>query len=289
MDAPLFESTVTLDTAQPDVARGRVDAAAEWRHWLTGLTMGVLVFETLTGLAIFLLSFSIWNQFSVLWHTAVGVVTLPPIAWYLGRHWWRRFRGKFNHYQLLGYVTAVLLLAIIVSGFVLTWQAIFETRIAYVWDQIHLITGLAFVAVLVAHTVMLWIRKVYNPAAATALKGAKRSFLVQCFGGAVALLVLHTGSAALYRAPAMNNEFPDDYSWKYGEDRPFAPSLVQTASNWAYDSASMSGSAGCGTSGCHSDILAEWEPSAHRYASADVAFQAVQRLMLEDTGAESKR
>ncbi len=294
MDTPAGKSDMKLDALAvhaeaPDATRGRVDAAAEWRHWLTGLTMGLLVFETITGLAIYLLGFSIWNQFGVLWHTAVGVVMLPPTAWYMGRHWWLRFRGKFNHYQLLGYVSGVLLLALFASGLVLTWQALFGTRIGYLWDQVHLITGLAFVFVLAAHTIMLWVRKVFNPEAVVAMKGAKRSFLVECFGGACALLVLHAGSAALYRAPVMNNEFPDDYSWKFGEDRPFAPSLVQTASSWAYDPVSMSGSAGCGTSGCHSDILEEWQPSAHRYASSDVAFQAVQRLMLADTGAESTR
>ena len=41
----------------------------------------------------------------------------------------------------------------------------------------------------------------------------------------------------------------------------------------------LAGSAGCGTSGCHSDILAEWLPSAHRYASMDFVFQEVQALI----------
>ncbi len=280
---------IPLRQTEAHASIGRVDAAAEWRHWLTGLTMGLLLFESLTGLAIYLLPFSVWNQFGVLWHTAIGVVMIVPTAWYLGRHWWRRFRGKFNHYQLLGYFAAALLIALFVSGFVLTWQGAMATRISYNWDLVHLIAGIVFVGALLAHTIMLWIRKVNLPAAALALSRGKRSFLGQCFGAACVLAILHVGSAVWYKATPVHNEFPDDYSWKFGKERPFAPSLVRTVSAKAYDPATLSGSAGCGTSGCHSEILAEWEPSAHRYASADVAFQAVQRIMLEDTGAESTR
>ncbi|MEE9212724.1 MAG: cytochrome b/b6 domain-containing protein, partial [Phycisphaeraceae bacterium] len=298
---PVMSSTTTDSPVQADDARdpmpspvsdratGRVDAAAEWRHPLTGLTLGLLLFETFTGLAIYLLPFSVFNQFGVLWHTLIGIVMIVPAGWYLGRHWWLRFHGKFNHYQFLGYLSAIMLAALFVSGFVLTWQAAFGTRIGYGWDLIHIITGFVLIFAVLAHCIILWLRKANAPEAAAALRSGKRSFLRQSLAAACVLLVVHFGSIALYSPPPINNEFPADYSWKYGEDRPFAPSLVRTASNWAYDPTTTSGSPGCGTSGCHSDILAEWEPSAHRYASSDVVFQAVQRIMLDDVGAESTR
>ena len=50
---------------RPDASVGRVDAPAEWRHWLTGLTLGLLLFESITGMSIYLLTFSVWNQFGV--------------------------------------------------------------------------------------------------------------------------------------------------------------------------------------------------------------------------------
>jgi Cytochrome c554 and c-prime len=277
------------DSAEFNARIGRVDAAAEWRHPLTGITLALLIFESFTGLAMYLMPFSVFNQLGVLWHTVIGVLMIVPIGWYLVRHWLLRYRGKFNHYQFLGYLTALTLIALFVSGFVLTWQAAFSTGISYLWDQVHLITGIVFVFALVVHTVMLWIRKVNAVDAAAALQRGKRSFLAQCCGLMCVLIVGHAASVYLYPSKTLNNEFPADYSWKFGEDRPFAPSLVRTASDWAYDPNTMSGSAGCGTSGCHNEILAEWEPSAHRYASSDVAFQAVQRIMLEDTGAESTR
>ncbi len=175
------------------------------------------------------------------------------------------------------------------SGFVLTWQAAFATRINYTWGFAHLVAGYVFSFALLVHTVMLWIRKVNAPDAAAALRRGKRSFLMQCGVATLVLFAIHAGSTAMYEAPTYNNEFPDDYSWKFGKDRPFAPSLVRTVSKWAYDASTMSGSAGCGTSGCHSEIYAEWEPNAHRYSSSDVVFQAVQHLMVEDVGAEATR
>ncbi|MHC5109348.1 MAG: multiheme c-type cytochrome [Planctomycetota bacterium] len=272
-----------------DRMTGRVDTAAEWRHWLTGLTLGLLLFETLTGLFIYLLPFSVFNQFGVLWHTLIGLLMIVPTSWYLGRHWWLRYHGKLNHFQLLGYVSAALLLAIIVSGLVLTWQALFATRISYSWNQVHIVTGIAFTVTVLTHVVMLWTRKVNAPEAAAALSRARWSFLGKCVGATCVLLVLHVGTSVLHRPAPVRNQFPDDYSWKYGEDRPFAPSLVRTSTNWAIDPSTLSGSAGCGTSGCHSEIYTEWEASAHRYASSDVAFQAVQRLMLDERGAEATR
>lgn len=272
-----------------DRALGRVDAAAEWRHPLTGLTLGLLLFETITGLAIYFLPFSVFNQFGVLWHTLIGLAMTVPVGWYLGRHWWLRFHGKFNHYQFLGYLSAIALAALFVSGFVLTWQSAFGTRISYGWDLIHVITTFVLVFALLAHCLILWFRKTNAPEALAALRKGKRSFLRQSLGIAGVLLGIHVGSAVMYSPAPINNEFPADYSWKYGKDRPFAPSLVRTESNWAYDPTTLSGSSGCGTSGCHSEILAEWEPSAHRYASSDVIFQAVQRIMLDDVGPEATR
>ncbi len=279
----------TMENAGPMRLAGRVDSAAEWRARLAIVVMIGLAFETITGLIVYVAPFSVFNQYGVLLHTAVGIVWTGVFVWYTVRHWWLRYHGNFNHVQLLGYLAFVLIAACIVSGFVLTADGIIGTRIGYNWQQIHLVTGLALIFIVVAHLLVVWVRKVNAPEAVRAMRGAKRTFATQLGIGTCCLLLLHAASAAMYREPAMHNEFPADYSWKFGEDRPFAPSLVQTESAWAYDADTLSGSAGCATSGCHPEIAREWEPSAHRYSSSDVAFQAVQQIMLEDTGAESTR
>jgi hypothetical protein len=92
-----------------------------------------------------------------------------------------------------------------------------------------------------------------------------------------------------YEPVKLINEFPDDYSYLYGKDRPFAPSLARTSSGGVFDARSLGGSQTCGTAGCHGQIVKEWEVSAHRYAAMDPAFRAVQKVMGEQNGPESTR
>ncbi len=337
-----------------------MDSAAEWRRPLTGVTLGLLAFETITGLTIYLLPFSRWNQFSVLLHTILGLAMVLPVGWYLAQHWWRRFRGKFNHFQLLGYVSAGGFIVLFVSGAVLTWQAIFDVRISYTWDLVHIIIGFVFIAAMGAHLLTLLVRKSNNAEVRTRMQSAYRSCFVQSLSWCAAPLVLCTAFALWYAPVQFDESFADNYSFKYGEDRPFAPSLarkdmsevvsrlknrlsalpglsnqteaiakfqpdpndhvgiVTVAQRWtaeqnlstdarakvdsildearqAYrnqgriDPRLLAGSAGCGTSGCHTEIVAEWEPSAHRYSSMDFVFQEVQANMAEELAPEATR
>ena len=93
----------------------------------------------------------------------------------------------------------------------------------------------------------------------------------------------------IYQPIKWKNQFPADYSYLYGDDRPFAPSLAKTDTDGAFDPRSVGGSEGCGTSGCHEEIYKEWQVSAHRYSAMDVAFQKVQSVMGEQNGPESTR
>lgn len=338
----------------------RVDAAREWRHPLTGSTLGLLLFETITGLSIYLLPFSKFNQYSVLVHTVLGIAMVVPVGWYLFRHWLQRFRGNFNHFQLLGYVSAVTLVILFVSGFYLTWQALFETRISYLWDQIHIIFGFVFIAALAAHLITLLVRRSNNAEVRGRLQRAYRSCLAQTVLWGGAPTVLCAVLAANYDSTLGVESFDEDYSFAYGEDRPFAPSLarkdmsetdlrmkarlvsalgseigpqvvaqikpaptehmgvvsvakllcdrleltarqrseVDAALAEARDAyrregripaGALAGSAGCGTSGCHSEIVEEWLPSAHRYSSMDFVFQEVQKNMAAELAPEATR
>ena len=80
---------------QPAISR-----ESEWRRRLAATTMGLLLFETLTGLAILLLPFSISNQLSVLLHTAVGLVFLVPYSWYQYRHLRTYRSARMTHVKL---------------------------------------------------------------------------------------------------------------------------------------------------------------------------------------------
>ena len=54
--------------------------------------------------------------------------------------------------------------------------------------------------------------------------------------------------AQVYSGTAYRNELPEDYSFLYGEDRPFAPSLARTSTGGAFDARSLAGSESCGSS-----------------------------------------
>ena len=60
-----------------------------------------------------------------------------------------------------------------------------------------------------------------------------------------------------------------DYAQQFDEYRgsPFAPSYARTVNGALIRPAVLAGSESCGSAGCHVQILAEWEPSAHRFAA----------------------
>ncbi len=341
-------------------AAGSIDAASEWSAPTTGMTLGLLLFETISGLAIYFVPFSVFNQYSVLLHTLIGSLMIVPLGWYLARHWRRRFRGNFNHYQLLGYLSAAGLLVLTVSGVVLTGQALLHVRIDYTWDLIHIIVTFVFIAALGAHLGTLLLRRSNNDVVRRRIREAYAAcagWTALWGGGALAACAMLAWS---YRPIDLDRGFPANYSFKYGTDRPFAPSLArknmaavrdglksriltaltdeqgrffeanfkmdpqkhegwvtvakrlcdgmeldadqQARARTAIDNAlrlyrehgridprELSGSAGCGTSGCHVEIVAEWQPSAHRYSSMDFVFQEVQSNMAEELAPEATR
>lgn len=263
----------------------------EWQHRLLHLVAALLLFETLTGLAIWLLPFSISNQVMVLVHTGIGVVFLVPYGWYQVRHWLMYRTRPMTHIKLTGYLGMAATATALVSGIVLTAQAVFGTRISYGWDMLHIISTLAVIASALPH-VLLIVQRGLNARVAHAMKpilraqrtfAANTSYLVVMGFGLVALVVF------AYRPVPLQNELPDDYNYLYGSDRPFAPSLGRTATGDAFDARTLGNSQTCGRSGCHAEIVKEWEVSAHRWAAADPAFRAIQTVMGEQNGPESTR
>lgn len=265
--------------------------AHEWTRRLLQAVSGLLVFETLTGVENYLLPFSVPNQLMVLLHTVGGLVLIAPFAFYQWRHWHLYRALRFSHVVLTGYFAMVATVLLVVSGVVLTVQAVAGTHITRVWDVVHLLATLALLGSALPHLLTLARRAAGAGVeeTGTALRDAVRSFARRTAIIACAPFVLVPALALLYRPVPLVNALPSDYSYVYGPDRPFAPSLARTASGGAYDARSLAGSAGCGTGGCHDRIYREWEVSAHRYSAMDAAFQKVQSTMAEQNGAESTR
>jgi hypothetical protein len=227
----------------------------------------------------------------VLLHTAVGIVCLAPFAWYQIRHWKLYRQIRMSHVKLTGYFAMLAMVVAMVSGVVLTVQALWATRISYAWDLIHIVATFALIASVVPHVVVLAVRA----ARARSVAGSEPVFAAVKHAGAGSLLITAALFVAValvaywYEAPTMINELPEGYSYLYGPDRPFAPSLARTSTGAPFDARSLSGSESCGTSRCHEQIVREWKVSAHRYSAMDVAFQSVQQVMADQNGAESTR
>ncbi|HLB54642.1 MAG TPA: multiheme c-type cytochrome [Gemmatimonadales bacterium] len=265
--------------------------ASEWRRRLLFLVSGLLVFESLTGLAVYLLPFSVPNQVMVLIHTVAGVVFIPPFVWYQLRHWLLYRPLRLTHVKLTGYFAMVATVVLAGSGLVLTWQALFGPRIGRGWDLAHIVATFALLAAVLPHVVTLVVRAARTRATgagAQVLAGARR-FGVVTLGITAGLFLMVGLGTALYRPVQLVNAFPPDYSYAYGPNRPFAPSLARTSTGGAFDARSLGGSKSCGTAGCHQEIYQEWQVSAHRYAAMDPAFQKIQSVMAEQNGAESTR
>ncbi len=256
----------------------------EWLAPLTLVCMIGLGFETVTGLLLWLAPFSAFNQYGVLLHTLIGVLWAAAFLWYAIRHWWLRYATNFNHVQLLGYLSFAVIFACVVTGLVLTVQAAFGTRISYAWSSVHLYTGLALIFATITHLAVIWNRQTQAAPARV-----KRRFLGAVLAATVVLVGFQAIVPIAVPETVLRNEFPADYSFPFGSDNPFSPSLGHTETNGAYAAISLARSQNCGSSGCHEQILDEWQASAHRYSAADLAFQAVEKLMLEDVGAEATR
>ena len=272
----------------PDRQYSRVN---EWRRKLLYTISGMLIFETLTGLSILLLPFSVPNQVMVLFHTVVGLAFVIPFIWYQARHWSLYRTMRMSHVKLTGYFAMVATIVLVVSGLVLTHQAILGTRISYAWDLTHIVATFAFIASALPHLIVLLVRAFRTRAsvAGAQIHAAAAAFRRGTMWVTVAGVALVVVGVFAHRPPELINEFPEDDGYLYGEDRPFAPSLATTNTGGAFDPRTLAGSESCGTSGCHSEILAEWQVSAHRYAAMDAAFQKVQQVMAEQNGAESTR
>jgi hypothetical protein len=253
-------------------------------RWVTGVTCFLL----LSGLTIFALPFSVFNQHAVIVHTVVAVLYTIPAGLYLTRHLRTYWDFPLTHVKFSGYVSGIMTLVCAVSGFWLTFEGLFGTRITYFWRDLHIVATFGLLLFLVAHLASLWARA--RRPSEESLAGAPGGWMRVTLGSFLGLLLVTGALTFVIRPVAFANDFPSDYEMTpYEGAGPFSPSLAMSQSGGALDPLSLSGSASCGTTGCHEEIYKEWLPSAHRFSAMDVGFQKVQSVMAEQNGATSTR
>jgi hypothetical protein len=270
------------------------DAPSAWRSRLAVWTLAAFLFLAVTGVVIWLAPGSSWAEAQTLLHTAAGVAFLVPATVYLWRHVRETIRQPVSHVAILGWTGGTLLAAAAVSGVVVTVQAFAGPRVSYGWDLVHTAGGVACAVLVVLHCGFAAARFFRARVADEARLGRAASAALAGKSVALTAVLLAASWALGHAAPRISAawKLPDDYGFKYGAS-PFAPSLARTrvdgVENAPIDPAALAGSLSCAASGCHEQIVHEWEPSAHRYASRSMFFQAIQKTMAKNNGAESTR
>ena len=240
------------------------------------------MFLTVSGLAVTFGPFHPVVQWGLVIHTVIGIAAILPLVWYCAVHWLDYRRYQLSPVVLLGYVAGAGLVVCLVSGAVVAWQGLVSTRMSSTWRQTHLISTFVTVASALPHVVLLLVR-VARVVPASIKYVAHSSLLGSSAIIVTALLPL------VYAGTKYDDTFSADYHYISGKERPFAPSLAKTSTGGAFDARTLAGSRSCGTARCHSEIVKEWLPSAHRYAAMDPLFQGIQHTMAKQNGPESTR
>jgi len=267
------------------------------------LLSGALIFLALTGLAIWLLPFSVPTQVSVLMHTLLGLAIVIPLTLWQLSHWLATRKVRRSFRKICAYTGFWSMAVVVVSGLVLTWQAMFGLYTSHLWDQLHLWSGIVALPFLGYH---VWPhakkagQELHN---GLNVLGNSGHVPLPDFGPgrrhmwlASGLTVLALGAvvgilAGVYKAYApdfSHYALPAGYKMPYGKD-PFAPSLARTVSGGPVAPQLLSGSKSCSASGCHTEIYREWDASAHHWAAEDKGFRAVQTALIRANGAPSAR
>ena len=93
----MSEPRTPVAGSDADVTLGSRGRELEWQRRFAALTLAWLAAETLTGLGLWLLPFSVPAQWMVVVHTAVGLLFLAPVLVYQWQHlvaYWSAAAGR---------------------------------------------------------------------------------------------------------------------------------------------------------------------------------------------------
>jgi len=141
-----------------------------WSAVLSRAVAALLLFEVISGLAITFGPFHPAVEWGVLLHTIMGFVMVAPLAWYFVRHWSDYTGQALSDVLLLGYLGFGSLAVCVVSGLLVTGQAVFGIRTSPALRYVHLVSTLLALAATIPHIFIAWLRRHRSGLA----KGAER-------------------------------------------------------------------------------------------------------------------
>lgn len=254
----------------------------------SGWVIGILAFVALSGVAVWVLPFSVGAQTSVLFHTLFGLTLLIPFARWQLSHWLATREAPRSFRKTCAYTGFWLLAASCVSGLIVTLQALFALRVQGIWDRLHLGSGILALPFLAYHVYPARSRQAVletGVAAAADASVAPRRMWIRATTVSLALIALVVIATLLaYRTPPYDRYVPQPTYQSASVGGPFSPSFATTTTGKPVSPAILANSASCGSSGCHTAIYQEWLASAHHWSAADQFFEAVRSATTDVQG-----
>ncbi len=203
------------------------DVIIDYRSFLTWIATSIVAYSLLSGLMVTLLPFGVYTQFSIIIHTAVGLVAVIPLVAAVYLHWQRRRSDAPVPVARAAMIAIAALGVCVLTGLVITAMALFGTWVPGWVDTVHLVSALVLGALIVLHLAPIVGR--YGNAEASPRRAPRKRFVAT---GVAIIMVLFAVTGFLSRAqtePDPFQAFSDDYNWPHGDDRAFWPSRIAVA------------------------------------------------------------
>ncbi|MFW2439686.1 MAG: multiheme c-type cytochrome [Arenicellales bacterium] len=229
-----------------------------------------------------------WEQWTYLLHTLSALYLTLIFCRYLILHFKRTLGTRRPIMSILGWITSLILLAMIGTGLYITFYGQTEpTRWIY---QIHIWTAHAAVIGILLHLLIhqQWLRQQAPGGETRRFKTLERSLIrinIIFLAGFSGLVILAT---VIYNISVKSDSVVNipNYSYAYGEN-PFSPAETETANNGFIDLTQIADSESCRS--CHQDITKQWIRSMHGQAASDQTYVSNIKLLAEKKGIEATR
>jgi len=255
-----------------------------------GRLLGSLAVAAVSGfVTYFFPSHAVWQQFTYLLHTGIGLYVALVLLPYVRVHFKRTFGIRRPVMVIVGLLAVALTLALIGTGIHIT---IIGQRESLRWVYVaHVYTAYATLFALVLHVLgqrlmrldqrrdksLGWYPSLTWPAV------SRMPIALGVAGiGLLAATLIYMGMPLRYSDQAVIQP----YTQGYGE-HPFRPSQTETSTGTFIDVRQINGSDNCAS--CHEDIAAQWKQSIHAQAAAEQAYQTNVNLLSTKKSMEATR
>lgn len=254
-----------------------------WRSRAFQCLAGLFLFVAIGGFFITnFFEFTIFFQFLVLLHTLLGLLLILPFIYYMVAHGVAQWHTGAPRAKFTGVLVSLSMSTALASGLGLV---LFSARSELHWlVNTHMWSSVAGVLALFVHLVQGWI-----------IDPAGRTFKARVVAPRVVLAALApvAGVAALtagYTHAPYYQSVPEGYTYARAElDGPYFPSEARTANHELITLAAVANSQSCGTTGCHTDIVAQWEQSLHRLSFHEPIYRANELDLVAERGLGTAR